>query len=50
MPRIALDSFSVDAPRGWEDVTPSVEADDPPLTFARSDGVGALQFSITLYR
>jgi hypothetical protein len=48
MPRIAVDSFSVDAPRGWEDVTASLEADDPPFTLARGDGVGALQFSIAL--
>ena len=49
MPRVAFDSFSVDAPHGWEDITDSVEADSPPFTLARSDGVGALQFSIALY-
>jgi hypothetical protein len=49
MPRITFDSFSVVAPRGWEDITDSVEADDPPATLARGDGVGALQFSVALH-
>jgi hypothetical protein len=49
MPRITFDSFSVVAPRGWEDITDSVEANDPPATLARGDGVGALQFSVALY-
>jgi hypothetical protein len=49
MLRIRFDSFSVVAPRGWEDVTGSIEVDDPPATLARGDGVGALQFSVALY-
>jgi hypothetical protein len=49
MPRITFDSFSVVAPRGWESITDSVEADDPPATLARDDGAGALQFSVALY-
>jgi hypothetical protein len=48
MPHIAFDSFSVDAPPGWGDITDSVEADEPPFTLARNDGFGALQFSIGL--
>jgi hypothetical protein len=48
MPHITFDSFFVVAPRGWEDVTDSVEADDPPATLARAHGVGALQFSVAL--
>jgi hypothetical protein len=53
MPRIAFPSFAVDAPRGWADVTDSVEADDPPFTLNRvggAGGVGSLQFSVGLYR
>lgn len=49
MPRIAFDSFSVVALPGWEDITDAVEADDPPFSLARGDGVGALQFSVALY-
>jgi hypothetical protein len=49
MPRIAFDSFSVQTPVGWEDITDSVEAEAPPSTLAHRDGVGALQFSVALY-
>lgn len=49
MPRIAFDTFAVQVPRGWGDITAEVEADDPPYTLAHRDGVGALQFSIALY-
>lgn len=49
MPRIRFDSFVVQAPRGWNDITDEVEAENPPYTLAHTDGVGALQFSIALY-
>ena len=49
MPRVAFDTFAVQVPRGWRDITDSVEADAPPCTLARRDGAGALQFSIALY-
>jgi len=49
MPRIAFDSFSVVALLDWADITDTVEADAPPFTLARGDGVGALQFSVALY-
>jgi hypothetical protein len=49
MPRAGFLNFSVDLPPGWGDITADVEADDPPATVARNDGVGALQFSIALY-
>src|SRR5437660_982764 len=49
MPRIAFDTFEVQVPTGWLDITDEVEADDPPFTLARTKGVGALQFSIALY-
>lgn len=49
MRRYQFDSFSMQAPSGWVDITDEVEADHPPLTLAKPDGVGALQFSIALY-
>jgi len=49
MPRAVFANFAVDLPAGWGDITAEVEADDPPATVARDDGVGALQFSISLY-
>jgi hypothetical protein len=50
MLRVEFDVFAVDVPRGWTDVTGTVKADNPPFTLARGDGVGALQFSIALYK
>ena len=49
MPRVAFDTFAVQVPRGWADITDTVEADYPPYTLAHRDGVGALQFSVALY-
>ncbi len=50
MPRVAFDTFAVDAPRGWSDITDTVDADNPPSTLAHRDGFGALQFSVALYQ
>jgi hypothetical protein len=50
MPRVAFNSFAVQVPRGWADITDTLEEDEPPYTLARPDGVGALQFSIALYK
>jgi hypothetical protein len=50
MRRITFGTFSVQVPRGWSDITDTVEADDPPYTLAHRDGVGALQFSVALYK
>ena len=49
MPRVAFDTFAVQVPRGWADITDTVEAVNPPHTVAHRDGVGALQFSVALY-
>jgi hypothetical protein len=49
MPVLQFTAFTILAPDGWEDVTHSLDIDDPPITLARSDGVGALQFSIAVY-
>ena len=50
MARADFSTFSVDLPPGWGDITGDVDADDPPATVARDDGVGALQFGVALYK
>jgi hypothetical protein len=50
MREVAFDSFAVQVPRGWADITGTVEADNTPYTLAHTDGVGALQFSVALYQ
>jgi hypothetical protein len=49
MPEMRFPTFTVLIPEGWEDVTDSLDIEDPPITLARADGVGALQFSIASY-
>lgn len=49
MPELRFDTFSVDVPIGWVDITAELELDNPPCTLARPDGVGALQFSIARF-
>ena len=41
--------FKMNLPGGWYDSTHEVEADNPPLTITKQDGVGALQFTVALY-
>jgi hypothetical protein len=50
MPRVPFDTFAVEAPAGWSDITDTVDADHPPYALAHKDGVGALQFSVALYQ
>lgn len=51
MRSIAWPGITVDVPDAWDDITELVEADDPPWSLADPcDGVGALQFSIGLFR
>lgn len=45
-----LGNLLVAAVSGWLDVTRQVEANNPPFTLARTDGVGVLQFSVASYR
>jgi len=40
----------VHAAEGWLDVTDQIEADDPPFTLTKPDGVGAMQFSVATYQ
>jgi hypothetical protein len=49
MPQIQFPTFRLHVPDDWEDITDTVDVNDPPITLARGDGVGALQFSIALY-
>jgi hypothetical protein len=49
MPEIRFAAFTVAAPDGWEDITGSLGLENPPITLARTGGVGALQFSIAIY-
>jgi hypothetical protein len=41
--------FAIDCREGWCDITDEVEVADAPWTFAKSDGVGAFQFSVGTY-
>jgi len=50
MTRLAFDVFAVHVPHGWADITATVEVPNPPYTLAHRDGVGALQFSLALYK
>lgn len=50
MPRIRFATFELQAPPKWSDSTAEVEVENPPFTVSRTDGVGALQFSIALYQ
>ena len=50
MEQIAFDTFAIEVPHGWADITHAVEAEGTPYTIARADGVGALQFSVAIYK
>jgi len=47
--RVSIAEVTVDLPEGWFDVTDELP-DSGPITLARSEGVGAIQFSIAKYR
>lgn len=49
MPTIRFPAFAIVAPDGWEDITDSLEVEDPPITLARAAGPGVLQFSTAVY-
>lgn len=49
--RIDFQSFSIACPNAWEDITDTLEDEDPPLTLADPEpGIGVLQFSPAYYR
>jgi hypothetical protein len=50
MSRVVFDTFTVEVPFGWGDITDTVASDNPPYTLAHRDGVGALQFSLALWQ
>lgn len=48
---VVFESFSVDIEGDWKDITETLEDTDSPITFANlNSGVGALQFSVAMYR
>jgi hypothetical protein len=47
---VAFGGVRLSLPPGWEDTTKDVESREKPFTLTKSDGVGALQFTIALYR
>lgn len=50
MLRTSFPNFTVELPPGWRDITSDKEVPNLPATVARTDGVGALQFSIALHK
>jgi hypothetical protein len=48
-PEYVVGNLRIAAAPGWLDVTGEIEASTPPFTLAKSDGVGALQFSVAEY-
>ena len=42
--------FTIEPASNWFDITEDVPGENVPLTFARPDGFGALQFSIAAYQ
>ncbi len=47
---IQFGGIRLSVPEGWEDTTEEVESAEKPFTLTKRDGVGALQFTIALYR
>jgi hypothetical protein len=47
--RVSIAEVTVDLPEGWFDVTDDLP-ESSPITLAKSEGVGAIQFSIAKYR
>jgi len=48
--RYTYEGFSLCLPEEWYDITESLDDPGMPITFARPDGVGALQLSAAIYR
>lgn len=47
--RVLFAGVTIELPAGWYDITDDLGI-DAPFTLARSDGVGALQFSVASYK
>src|SRR5215472_8389720 len=43
-------NLRIATPADWLDVTDEIEEPDPPFSLARSEGVGAIQFSVAEFR
>lgn len=51
MPNIfKIGTLQITAPTAWLDITDGIGEGNHPFTLARSDGIGAIQFSIAEYR
>src|SRR4051812_22158772 len=50
MKTVECGGIRLSTPHEWEDTTEEVEAREKPFTLTKDDGVGALQFTIALYR
>src|SRR5262245_50980657 len=50
MARVAFDTFAVEVTCGWRAMPDTEQSGIPPYTLVHRDGVGALQFSVALYR
>jgi hypothetical protein len=51
MREITYEGFSLRVPHGWRDITAELDTPSAPLTIAEPvSGVGALQFSIAIYK
>jgi hypothetical protein len=50
MKEMQFEGFAVQAPEHWLDITEAVEGESPPITLAVEDGLGALQFSVAIYK
>jgi hypothetical protein len=48
--KFKIGNLQIAAPPGWLDVTNEIGEVKAPFTLARSDGVGAIQFSIAEYK
>ena len=47
---VQFPGFSIALEPDWYDVTHEVEGENPPITIAKPEGWGALQFSVANYR
>ncbi len=47
---LKFQDFQVEPGPEWRDITHSLKQQDMPYTIAKDDGMGALQFSVRLYR
>jgi len=47
---VEFGGIGLKVPHGWEDTTQEIQSRQKPFTLTKRDGIGALQFTIALYR